>query len=215
MPPVLHVALDELVRGAQQQLLAQQLRLRMDGGHRVLQLVAEAERAAGLVVAAARPHAAGDGLVHQPAVGENVQLGLRRLDAYRAQRLLPVRVHGGQRLVRGGRAPRCFCTRLLASALRRPPTPSTNTISRSWPGCSSNGTWIAAHGSSAGAAGRTGAAPHRRRRGQRAVAADEFGAVAGVACGSVASTIEEGDAAGELGVVGVRANSAPLTGSTR
>src|SRR3546814_8526921 len=68
MPPVLHVAVDELVLGAQQQVAARQGRLGMQHRHRVLQLVAEAERAARLVVAAAREVATADGLVQQPAV---------------------------------------------------------------------------------------------------------------------------------------------------
>src|SRR3546814_7786214 len=72
MPPVLHVAVDELVLGAQQQVAARQGRLGMQHRHRVLQLVAEAERAARLVVAAAREVATADGLVQQPAVGEQV-----------------------------------------------------------------------------------------------------------------------------------------------
>ena len=41
--------------------------------HDVLQLVAEAEGAARLVVAAARPQPAGQGLVQQPAVGQHVE----------------------------------------------------------------------------------------------------------------------------------------------
>ena len=46
MPPVLHVALEELAAGAAQQMLAHQGRLGMDERHRVLQLVAESEGAA-------------------------------------------------------------------------------------------------------------------------------------------------------------------------
>src|SRR3546814_11588481 len=72
MPPVLHVAVDELVLRAQQQVVARQLRLGMQHRHRVLQLVAEAERAARLVVAAARGVAAADGLVQQPEIGSEL-----------------------------------------------------------------------------------------------------------------------------------------------
>src|SRR3546814_7857741 len=71
MPPVLDVAVDELVLGAEQQVAARQGRLGMQHRHRVLQLVAEAERAARLVVAAARQVAAADGLVQQPRSEEH------------------------------------------------------------------------------------------------------------------------------------------------
>ena len=61
-------------------------RLGVDQRHRVLQLVAEAERAAGLVEAAARPQAAGQRLVEQPAVGQHVERRVGRLDLDRAER---------------------------------------------------------------------------------------------------------------------------------
>ena len=90
MPPVLHVAFDELAARAQQQVLAQQRRLRVHQRHRVLQLVAEAEGAARLVVAAARPHAAGERLVQQPAVGQHVERRVGRAHLHRAERVAPV-----------------------------------------------------------------------------------------------------------------------------
>ena len=94
---MLYVAFDKLVRRAQQQMAAQQLRRRVDHGHRILQLVAEAIRAARLVIAAARPQTAGDGLVHQPAIGDHVQRRIGRFDAHGAQRALPVRAHRVER----------------------------------------------------------------------------------------------------------------------
>ena len=69
MPPMLDVAFFELAGRAEQQVLAHQVGLGVDEGHDVLQLIAEAEGAAGLVEAAARPDAAGEGLIQQPAVG--------------------------------------------------------------------------------------------------------------------------------------------------
>jgi hypothetical protein len=91
-----------------------------------------------------------------------------------------------------------------ASRLRRPPTPSMNTSSCSSPGCSSTTVCSAAHGSSA--------APQRPDRpacGQRLpalarlpVAADEFGAVAGMAH-VLGVEVEERHPAGKLGVVGI------------
>ena len=104
VPPVLHVALDELAAGAAQQVLAQELGLGVHQRHPVLQLVAEAECAAGLVVAAAGPHAAGDGLVHQPAVGQQVQRNVRCGDLHGAQRMAPVRMDLRERRPRGGAA---------------------------------------------------------------------------------------------------------------
>jgi hypothetical protein len=65
VPPVLHVAFVELMSRAAQQVLACKARLGMDQRHRVLELIAEAEGAAGLVVAAARPEAASERLVQR------------------------------------------------------------------------------------------------------------------------------------------------------
>ncbi|HBF52182.1 MAG TPA: hypothetical protein DDX04_19620, partial [Massilia sp.] len=70
----------------------------MDQGHRILQHVAEAVCAARLVMAAARPHAAGNRLVQQPAVGQHVERRVGRGDAHRAQGLVPP---GTQLLERG------------------------------------------------------------------------------------------------------------------
>ncbi len=108
MPPVLHVALDELAARAAQQVLAQERGLGVHQRHRVLQLVAESEGAARLVVAAARPQAARERLVQQPAVGQHVDRGIRRVDLHVAERALPVRVHGLQRDVRSGGAARAL-----------------------------------------------------------------------------------------------------------
>jgi hypothetical protein len=58
MPPVLDISLPELTGCAQKQVLADQVRLGMDEGHHVLQLIAETERTARLVVSAARPQTA-------------------------------------------------------------------------------------------------------------------------------------------------------------
>ena len=58
VPPVLHVALDELPRRGAQQLLAQHLRPGEDEREHVLQLIAEAERAARLIERRPSPHAA-------------------------------------------------------------------------------------------------------------------------------------------------------------
>ena len=64
MPPVLNVAFAKLVRGGAENLLAQQFRARVDQRHRILQLVAKTERAAGLIKSRARPQAAGNRLIN-------------------------------------------------------------------------------------------------------------------------------------------------------
>ncbi len=58
VPPVLDVPLDELAAGRAQQVLAREIGARQHQRHRVLQLVAEAEGAAGLRVPRPRPHPA-------------------------------------------------------------------------------------------------------------------------------------------------------------
>ncbi len=121
-------------------------RLGVDQRHRVLQLVAETERAAGLVVAAARPEAARERLIEQPAVGQHVERRIGRFAPAR-RRACASSAPSPRRARHAAAAdPRKRCTRPLASATLRP-TPSLKTISRSWPSASSNGTWIAAHGS--------------------------------------------------------------------
>ena len=137
MPPVLHVAFAELMRRAAQQVLAGEARLGMDQRHDVLQLVAEAESAARLVMAAARPKAARQRLVHEPAVRQQVE--------GRGRAFPPA--------PRPGCAPsiaRTFAsaTRRRCAGLRPAPTPSVKTISRSSPSASSKATCSAPQGSS-------------------------------------------------------------------
>ena len=104
MPPVLHVAFAELAAGAAQQMLAGGPRRGVEQRRRVLQLVAEAVRAAGLVVPAASPVAAGQRLVLQPAVDQQVQGGVGRLGVDHAQRPFPEFPDALQGLARAGRA---------------------------------------------------------------------------------------------------------------
>ena len=58
VPPMLDISFRELAGGAQEQVLAHQVRLGVDQRHHVLQLIAETEGAPRLVEAAARPKAA-------------------------------------------------------------------------------------------------------------------------------------------------------------
>ena len=88
-PPMLDVALDELPRGRAQQMFARHLRLRHAERHHVLELIAKAVRAAGLVERRARPDAAGERLVEQPAVEQNVHRAIGRLHLNRAEDVVP------------------------------------------------------------------------------------------------------------------------------
>ena len=90
MPPVLHVPLAKLMGGGAQQLLAEQRRPRVDQRHGVLELIAKTKGAAGLVKACARPQAARQGLVEQPAVGENIEGWIWRFDVNRGECVIPM-----------------------------------------------------------------------------------------------------------------------------
>ena len=63
VPPMLDISFQKLAGGAQEQVLAHQVRFGVDQRHHVLQLIPETEGASRLVVAAARPNAAPDSLV--------------------------------------------------------------------------------------------------------------------------------------------------------
>jgi hypothetical protein len=73
MPPVLHVALHELSPRRAQQMLARQFGPRQRQRQDILQLIAKSVRAAGLVIAAARPEPARDRLIQEPAVHQRVE----------------------------------------------------------------------------------------------------------------------------------------------
>ena len=89
-PPMLHVAFDELARGGPQKMRARQIRPRHAKRHHVLQLIAEPVGAACLVETGARPDAARQRLIRQPAVQENVQRTVRSLHLYGSQSLVPL-----------------------------------------------------------------------------------------------------------------------------
>ena len=202
MPPVLHVPFAELARGGAEQVLAEQPRLGMHQGHRVLQLVAEAERAARLIEARARPHAAGQRLIDEPAVGQEVDGRVGRFDSR------PRPASGSSSATRP-RAPDGRCRRrgsaergVVASASLRA-APRVKTMSVSCPSSSVSGDLNggARVESRADAAGEPHAA-QGRGVGQRAVAAEELGAVAGDGADRFAA-VDEGDPVAELGAVRV------------
>ena len=97
VPPVLDVALDELAGGRAQQVLAREVRARERQRHHVLELVAEAERSARLVVAGARPHAAAQVLVEQPAVHQQVERVVRSAHLDGVERPVPARLTASER----------------------------------------------------------------------------------------------------------------------
>ncbi len=90
VPPMLHVAFAELMRRGPQEVLTGEGRLGMHQRHHILQLVAEAERSAGLIKSGARPQAATQGLIQQPAVGHHINGGIGCLDQHGAERPIPV-----------------------------------------------------------------------------------------------------------------------------
>ena len=92
-PPVLYVALDKLTAGGAQDMPAGDRWAGEGQRHAVLQLVAEAVGAAGLVERRARPNAASQGLIEQPAVEHDVHGAAWRLHLHRAEYALPVRLH--------------------------------------------------------------------------------------------------------------------------
>ncbi|MNN76619.1 hypothetical protein D3C81_1930170 [compost metagenome] len=85
VPPVLHVAFGILMGRTQQQVTTHAGGIGMDHRHAVLQLIAKADRSAGLVVATAGLEATGDHLVHQPAIDHDIDARVGGLDLNHAQ----------------------------------------------------------------------------------------------------------------------------------
>ena len=98
VPPVLHVPFLELPRGRAQDLSPRLVGGTGDQGHHVLELVAEAVGATGLVKRRPPPDPAGQDLVGQPAVHHHVQGGVGGLHLNGTQHPVPQRLHLGQRL---------------------------------------------------------------------------------------------------------------------
>ena len=80
-----HVARLELACGRGQDVPPRQLRRGMDQRHHVLQLVAEAKRAAGLIESRTAPDAARQALVQQPAIQQQIHGGIRCVDLHRTE----------------------------------------------------------------------------------------------------------------------------------
>ncbi len=171
-------------------------------GHHVLELVAEPEGAARLVVAGARPQPAAHVLIEQPAVHQQVEGVVRRADLDRVEDVVPAPV---ARL--RGRPPRPPRDRAGSTSSRAcsasRPCPRRNTRRRVSPGASVDGDVQRRAGIEprAEAAGELPAAQGRRPR-ERAVAAEERRAVARGRAQRLAG-VREGHAPRELLVVGV------------
>ncbi len=82
--------------GGAQQVLAGEVRPDERERHHVLELIAEAERPAGLVVAGPRPQAAAQVLVEEPAVHQQVEGVVRGAHLHRVERTVPRPTHGAE-----------------------------------------------------------------------------------------------------------------------
>ena len=98
VPPVAHVPGGKLVRARETDLLARRPAVKQQQVHRVLKLVAEAERAAVLVQARARHQPAAQRLIRCPAAEIAVHGGVRRRDPQARHRAQPPLAHPVQRV---------------------------------------------------------------------------------------------------------------------
>ena len=87
---MLHIPLAELPAAGAQQMLTRQVRSRDGKRHAVLELIAKAVCAAGLIESGSRPDAAGECLIQHPAIEDDVQGPVRRFHLDRAENLLPM-----------------------------------------------------------------------------------------------------------------------------
>ena len=182
-------------------MFAQQPRLAVDQRHRVLQLIAEAEGAARLVVAAARPETAGKSLIEQPAVGQHIERRVRCFHVDRAQRVLPILPHAFQGAASGLRS--AEAAGQLPGLLGIAGGAQREHHLAFFPGRQVDGNLQggARIQACAGFPGHS-RTRHRRRAGERAVASQKLPPVAGQSVRRLAGA-EERDPAGKLGVVGI------------
>jgi hypothetical protein len=101
VPPVLDVAFDKLTRGRTQQMRADEGGRRKPQRHHVLKLIAEAERAAGLIEGGSPPDAARQALIEQPPVHHDVEGTVGRPDGERTEKPIPETDRLLQRVVNG------------------------------------------------------------------------------------------------------------------
>ena len=103
VPPVLHVPLHELPGRRPEQMLARHLGAGSRESHHILELIAESIGAAGLIARRARPHPAGEGLIEQPAVEQDVHRSIGSPHLHRAEDVVPSLGDGSQDRVEIGR----------------------------------------------------------------------------------------------------------------
>jgi len=89
LPPVLDVPLHELARRRTEQMFAIEIGPRQRERHDILELVAEAVRAAGLVESRSRPQPAAKRLIQQPAVQDQVERVIGCPDLDEVKHLVP------------------------------------------------------------------------------------------------------------------------------
>ena len=181
MPPMLHVAFAELMRGGAQQMLAGEGRLGMHQRHHILQLIAETEGAAGLIKPRAPPQPAAQGLIQAASRWPcTLTAGSGVSTLHRAEGSIPI-VPNRLRAQRGWRPrERKRVDQVLHFGQRSRPTPRRKLVSRSCPAGKIESTCTAPQGSKPGAhfAGKPRAL-QRRRIGQTSVSADKFLSISG------------------------------------
>ena len=204
---MLDVALGKLTGRAAQQVLAHALGRRVNERHRVLQLVAKAECAAGLIERVATPHAARENLIRQPAVNEDVERLVRRFDLYGTERVPPMCVDCGERFPRRrgtAKTPYEIARRVFITGRAKQEYERVYFTGGEIDARAERGTRIKPR------ADRTGKfrLGHGGRVAQCAVTAEEFLAIAANARRGVVDG-EEGDAPGERGVVRIARQQRP------
>ena len=96
---MLNVTLDKLARSCAQQMFASHASLCDAQRHHVLELIAEAVRAAQLIKSCARPYAAAQRLIEQPAIEQQVHARIGRRDLHCAEHVVPASSHLAQSLI--------------------------------------------------------------------------------------------------------------------
>src|SRR6202034_4867113 len=92
-PPMLDVALSELSSGGAQQMLTRQGGPAKSERHAILKLVAESVGTARLIKGRSCPHAAGERLIEHPAIEDDVQGAVGRLDLNHSEHIVPLLNH--------------------------------------------------------------------------------------------------------------------------
>ena len=175
--------------------------------HHVLELVAEAVGAAGLIEGGAGPDPAGERLVEQPPVQHQVHGAVRRLHLDGAERVVPLGrdVLQGERDIRGAMADHERARSLQGVALAEQ---EDDLVPAAGGQLDHHLERRARVEPGADPPGRRGPALQHRGMVERAVAADELRAI-GRPRGLAAAEIGERDAAREVGVPGVAGEERP------